>query len=291
MSRSIVSLAASIIIGSACVVTISNDASAHPSSGIPIYQPGVYRGGVYRGGVYRGASYRGGYYRGVRRAAAHQPIKHNLSIETKLKSEKPPPLRVRGRAAHFITKKAKPASIPAKTEPSATRIPLPPPSLRRQLEPKSSVAAANSNSRTIQEQVAAATAVAERMTFADLAAERDNVEPIEPSSPKKTNPMVAIVMARPEIRSVTDLAGKDVAMDEKYSASSKGVWVALVMAGGISVELSAGNTMAINRLVNGEVPAAVLAVVSEEAAEGFPNIAGFKVFRVPLMPRPSTPRP
>jgi hypothetical protein len=66
--RSIVSLAATVTIGSACIVT--NDASAYSSSGIPIWQPGVYRGGVYRGGGYRGAYYRGGHYRGVVGAAA-----------------------------------------------------------------------------------------------------------------------------------------------------------------------------------------------------------------------------
>jgi hypothetical protein len=55
MSRpSIVSLAATVIIGSACIVTTSNDASAYSSSGIPIYQPGAYRGSLYRDGGYRG---------------------------------------------------------------------------------------------------------------------------------------------------------------------------------------------------------------------------------------------
>ena len=63
--RSIVSLAASVIIGSALVVTISNDASAYYRRGVGVYHGGVYRGGVYRSGVYRGAYYRGGYYRGV----------------------------------------------------------------------------------------------------------------------------------------------------------------------------------------------------------------------------------
>jgi hypothetical protein len=63
--RSMVSIAASAIIGSACLVIISNDASAYSSSGIPIFQPGVYRGGLYRGGYYRG-----GYYRGVARGVA-----------------------------------------------------------------------------------------------------------------------------------------------------------------------------------------------------------------------------
>jgi hypothetical protein len=48
--RSTASLAASVIIGSAFIVTISNDASAYSSRGIAIYQPGVYRSGVCRGG-------------------------------------------------------------------------------------------------------------------------------------------------------------------------------------------------------------------------------------------------
>ena len=69
--RSIVSLAVSVIIGSACIVATSNDTSAYPSSGIPIYQPGVYRGGVSCGGGYRGAYYRGGYYRGVAPGECH----------------------------------------------------------------------------------------------------------------------------------------------------------------------------------------------------------------------------
>ncbi len=233
--------------------------------------------------------------------AAHQPIefaslKTDPPTETKLKNEEQPPLRVRDRAARFIAKKAKPASIRAKTEPTATRIPLPPPSLRTQLEPKSKAAAdlgtlgqstvvlsPNSKSRTLQEQVAAATEVAERMTVADLAAAHDDVEPADL--------LVALVMARPEIKSVTDLAGKIVAMDERYSASSVDVWVGFVVAGRVSVEVSAGHTAAIDRFSNGEVAAAVLALVSADAADGFPEIAGFKIFRVPLWPSALKARP
>jgi hypothetical protein len=43
-------------------------------------------------------------------------------------------------------------------------------------------------------------------------------------------------------------------------------------------------TTAIDRLVEGEVPAAVVALVSADAAQGFPEIAGFKIFRIPLSP-------
>src|SRR5262249_25468631 len=161
-----------------------------------------------------------------------------------------------------ITKKAKSASTTAKTESTATRTPTPPPSLRTQREPKSSVAAAdsgtigqptvspppNSKSRTIQEQVAAATGGAERMT---ATGERPN-----------RSDLVAVVMARPEIKSVPDLASKRVAIDERYSASRVDVWLAFSVAGAPFVEVSAGQTAAVNRLSNGEVTAAVLAVVS-----------------------------
>jgi hypothetical protein len=240
---------------------------------------------------------------------AHQPIefaslKTDPQTETKLKSEKRPPLRVRDRAARFITKKEKPASTRAKTEPTATRIPLPPPSLRTQLVPKSKAAAdsgaigqptavlsSNSKSRTMQEQVAAAIEVAERMTVADLAVARDDVEPIKGEAPDNMDLLVAVVMARPEVKSVTDLAAKSVAMDERYSASSVDVWVGFVVSGPVSVEVSVGHTAAIDRLSNGEVTAAVLTLVSADAAGGFPEIAGFKIFRVPLWPSALKARP
>jgi len=201
----------------------------------------------------------------LHRTTAHQPIepaslKTRPPRETKLKSEKPPPLRGRDRAAHSITKKAKSASTTAKNEPTATRTPTPPPPLRTQLEPKS---------RTIQEQVAAATAVAERITGAT-------------GAPNNADHLVAIVIVRPEIKSVSDLTGKNIAIDDRYLVSGADVRIAIAAAGAPSVQLSAGNTTAIDRLVNGEVPAAVLALVSAVAAEGFPEIAGFRVFHVPL---------
>jgi TRAP-type uncharacterized transport system substrate-binding protein len=98
-------------------------------------------------------------------------------------------------------------------------------------------------------------------------------------------------MARPDIASVSDLTGKMIAIDNKYSASNGSVRTAIVAAGAREVQLSEGQTTAINRLVNGEVPAAVLALVSAATAEGFPEIAGFKIFHVPLSPRSLKARP
>ena len=142
----------------------------------------------------------------------------------------------------------------------------------------------------MQEQVAAAIEVAERMTVADLAVARDDVEPIKGEAPDNMDLLVAVVMARPEVKSVTDLAAKSVAMDERYSASSVDVWVGFVVSG-VSVEVSVGHTAAIDRLSNGEVTAAVLTLVSADAADAFPEIAGFKIFRVPLWPSALKARP
>ena len=169
-----------------------------------------------------------------------------------------------------------------------------PVSLRTRLEPKNNAAAdvrtteqstvgLSSNyeyeSRTVQAQVAAATQVAERMTAADLVSPPDNI--------KRTEPLVAIVMARPEINSVADLAGKIVAMDERYASFSVDVWTAFVVAGADSVEMRPEHIAAVDRLTNGEATAALLALVFPDAADAFPDIAGFKVFRVPLLPSAS----
>jgi hypothetical protein len=166
--------------------------------------------------------------------------------------------------------------------------------------PAKADAAANPNPRTIQAQVAAATAVAERVTIAtavpapaQTASDTDpsnrsepavDAEKTAPASPNDANLLVALLMARLDIKSVSDLAGKDIAIDDRQSASNDNVRTAIVAAGAAEVQLSEGQTAAIDRLISGEVPAAVLTLVSPEAAEGFPEIAGFKIFRIPLSP-------
>jgi hypothetical protein len=129
-------------------------------------------------------------------------------------------------------------------------------------------AATDTRTRMTQDQVTAATAVAERVTAATA---------------------VAILMARPEIKSVSDLAGKSIAIDDGQSAASGNVRNAMAAAGAAQIQLTANHTKAIDRIIDGEVPASVLALVSPEAAEGFPEIAGFKIFRIPLSERSTKP--
>ena len=130
------------------------------------------------------------------------------------------------------------------------------------------LAANNSRARTTQAQVTAATVVAERVTAATA---------------------VVILMARSEIKSLSDLAGRNIAIDDKHSAASGNVRVAMAAAGAAEVQLTANQTKAIDRVIDEEVPAAVVMLASPEAAEGFPEIAGLKIFRIPLSERSTSP--
>ena len=158
----------------------------------------------------------------------------------------------------------------------------------------------SSTTRTIQEEVANATAVAERMTVATMAPvpepnDKGQSETVlrgdaeKTAQPNKTDVLVYLLMARPKIKSISDLTGRIIAIDGH--AASDRVRIAIAAAGAPKVQLSNSQKRAIDRVISGEVPAAVLTLVSSEAAEGFPNIAGFKIFRIPLKPDSLTPRP
>ena len=77
---------------------------------------------------------------------------------------------------------------------------------------------------------------------------------------------MALVLARPEINSLSDLNNKNIAIEEKQSAASGSVSAALMAAGAAEVQFSEAKTGAIERLISGEVPAAVLTLASREAA-------------------------
>jgi hypothetical protein len=155
-----------------------------------------------------------------------------------------------------------------------------------------------SKTRALQDQLIAATALAEQLTSTTTArpelramnSESHTDGAAIPSdgnmaaSPVMPDALVAVVMSRPEIKSVADLAGKNVAIDGKRSGSANNIRIALVAAGAGEVQVSTGDAKAIDRLVDGEVPAAVLTLVSSDAAKTFPEIAGYKVFRIPLSP-------
>jgi hypothetical protein len=128
---------------------------------------------------------------------------------------------------------------------------------------------------TTQQQVAAASAVAEQMSVAALDMSSD----------------VAILVAGPDVKSLSELSGKPIAIDDRHFGQINSIRTAMAAAGAPEVKLSKGQTTAINRLVSHEVPAAIVALVSASAADSFPELVRYKTFRIPLPPRSSPARP
>jgi hypothetical protein len=202
----------------------------------------------------------------------------------------------RSHARHGVRRTPKPVKVAARAA-ATVPIPIPSPQANQQTTgnavasetaraseaPRASATNPPSTSddpqtRTTQEQVAAASAVAERMSVPTLDASLDA--------------LVAILVAGTDVKSVADLAGKTIAIDDRYSESSiSRVRTAMAAAGAPEVQLSKGQTTAINRLVAKEVPAAVVGLVSANAADSFPELARLRIFRVPLSARSSPPKP
>ena len=133
---------------------------------------------------------------------------------------------------------------------------------------------AASNTGKVREQMRLATIVAEHVVTL-----RDAEKKALPS-PNNGEPSVAIVVASPEIKSVSDLTGKIIAIDDKYLNSHARIQAAIAAAGATGSQLATGESMAMDRLLSGKAPAAVLTLVYPET--GFSTIEGYSVFRVPL---------
>jgi hypothetical protein len=194
----------------------------------------------------------------------------------------------RSLAGHAVRRTSRPIKVAAK---AAIPIPVPSP-LANQQRTGNAVAsqATRANisdpqstadvppARTTEEQVAAASAVAERMSV--------------PTLDTSLDALVAVLVTGPDVKSVSDLVGKTIAIDDRYSESSiSRVRTAMAAAGAADVQLSKGQTTAISRLVSKEVPAAVVGLVSVSAADNFPELARLRTFRVPLAARRSNKQP
>ncbi|MBR0696924.1 hypothetical protein [Bradyrhizobium lablabi] len=102
--------------------------------------------------------------------------------------------------------------------------------------------------------------------------------------PNNTDQLVAVLLVRSEIASVSDLANKIVAIDVSRSDSVADVRTAMVAAGATEIQMSEGETLAFLRVIDGEVPAAVVTVAPPEEAEIWAEVPGFKILRIPLSP-------
>lgn len=98
----------------------------------------------------------------------------------------------------------------------------------------------------------------------------------------KADRRIILLVARAS--SISELAGKTVAINADLSGQTSDIRPAIVAAGAIQVILSESETAATDRLGSDEVAAAVLGVLSPAAAEAFPDISGYRIFRIPVSP-------
>jgi hypothetical protein len=149
---------------------------------------------------------------------------------------------------------------------------------------------------TFEDRVMVAAAVAEQLTAMATAAFELKVMngeaavmsvsggKADPAPQNQAEARVALVMVRAEIKSLRYLTRQTVAIDSERASATSSIQTAFATEGAPKVLVSTGERRAIDRLIAGEVPGAIVALVSEDAAKAFPDIAGFKIFRMPLPP-------
>jgi len=182
----------------------------------------------------------------------------------------------------------------SETAVATTPIPLPLPKPQADNAPPNPENGKPSKQRSPQEQLMAALEVAEKMTNHDTLELIGNngADEIKPSDggndaapPRGLDALVFLLISRSDVKSVAALKGLNIALDAAQSSVQADIRAALAATGATETRLSVSDVNPIDRLINGEVQAAVLNVVSPGAAEAFPEIKGFKVLRVPLSPR------
>lgn len=150
---------------------------------------------------------------------------------------------------------------------------------------------------TFEDRVMVAAAVAEQLTAMATAAFELKVMngeaavmsvsggKADPAPQNQAEARVALVMVRAEIKSLRYLTRQTVAIDSERASATSSIQTAFATEGAPKVLVSTGERRAIDRLIAGEVPGAIVALVSEDAAKAFPDIAGFTIFRMSLPPR------
>ena len=98
--------------------------------------------------------------------------------------------------------------------------------------------------RTVQEQVMAATALAENVSAADTGHEANN----SAAPQNNVNNLVALLITSGDIQSVSDLDNKDLAIEREQSVPRAIIEIALAAAGAPEVRLSEGQTKPVDRV-------------------------------------------
>jgi len=195
-----------------------------------------------------------------------------------------------------ISKRVEPASADAPSrkkksgdfQAALTATPEPPPLPRPRTETaRLNVETSNPpRERSPQELVMAALAVAEQITNAETLKAPGNDRTVETKAgdANVSTSLVALLLSRPDVKSAAALKGVNVAIDAAQSGVEQDIRFALAAVGATEAQLSVSDASPLDRLISGDVQAAVMKLVSPDAAEAFPDIKGFKVLRVPLLP-------
>jgi hypothetical protein len=171
--------------------------------------------------------------------------------------------------------------------------PAPLPKPRSENTPNNVETREPSRERTPKENIMAALAVAEIITSTEApkSTSDDGTDGAKaaPASGANAAPpksaLVILLISRSDVKSASALNGLSIAINAAQAGVEEDIRSALVGAGAMETQLSVSDASPLDRLVNGEVPAAVLNLVSPAAADAFPEIKGFKVLRVPLSAR------
>ena len=100
--------------------------------------------------------------------------------------------------------------------------------------------------------------------------------------PALSDSTVLIILAQPNVAKLSDLDDKAVVIAGLSSISPELVSAALSAGGAHGVRLTSGTKGDIDRLVSGEISAAVVARVTPAKAQSFPQIPGFSLLRVAI---------
>jgi hypothetical protein len=171
---------------------------------------------------------------------------------------------------------AVPLNMESRDPPAAlTPAPAPPvPQLKAENVPLNVEISNHSRERTLQQLVMAALEVAEQITNAEppkAIGDRTNETRADDASlspPRDVGTLVAILISRPEVKSASALKGLNVAIDAAQSRDEQDISLALAAAGATETQLSFTDASPLDRIISGDVQAAVVKLVSPSDESG-----------------------
>ena len=102
--------------------------------------------------------------------------------------------------------------------------------------------------------------------------------------PSSSEGKVLILLARPEIKLITDVGDDTVILAGSFSVSKARIATTLSAAASRTVTVVEGSKNDVGHLIDGDVHVVVAALLSPEAAKAYPGLEGLSVIRVPLSP-------